>query len=89
MWPTKLTQPLLDHRRVGQNPAVDRAMVDLETAFPEHLLQIAIAERIMQIPGNRLHNQQRLKMPSLEIVFRLAFRLLGKTKLNFLVEVLF
>ncbi|MBP2444032.1 hypothetical protein JOH51_001471 [Rhizobium leguminosarum] len=77
MWPTELTQPLLDDRRVGQNPAVDGAMIDLEATFPEHLLKIAIAERITQIPTDSLHNQPCLEMPSFEVILRLTLQLLG------------
>ena len=35
-------KPLLDDGCIGQDPPVDRAVVDLEAAFPEHLLRIAV-----------------------------------------------
>jgi hypothetical protein len=64
----KLAQPPLDHRRVGQDPATDRDVVDLEATFPGHFFQIAIAERIAQIPGHCLHYEPCLKMPAFEII---------------------
>ncbi|EJL50770.1 hypothetical protein PMI09_04898 [Rhizobium sp. CF122] len=43
----------------------------------EHLFEIAIAERIAQIPGNRLPDQPCLELPSFEIILRLVLRLFG------------
>ena len=74
---SKLPQPFLDHRSISQYPAVDRAMIDLETPFAKHLFQISITQRISQIPGNRLYNQPCLEMPAFEIILRLALQLLG------------
>lgn len=77
MRPAKLAKTLLDHRRIAQYPAVDCAMIDLEAALCEHLFQISIAQRIAQIPGNRLYNQPCREMPAFEIILRLALQLLG------------
>lgn len=60
-------QPLLDHRRIGQDPAIDRAVVHVETALLEHFFQIAVAQRIAQILGHHLNNQPRLELPPFEI----------------------
>src|SRR3954468_16978090 len=71
-------QPALDQGRVGQDPAVQGGVIDLEAALQEQLLDVAIAERIAQIPGDGLQNQCRLKVPTLEIVLRPALQLLDK-----------
>ncbi len=34
MRPPELAKPLFDHRRVGQNPTVDGAMIGLEATVP-------------------------------------------------------
>jgi len=39
-------QSLLDQGRVGQHPAVQGGVVDLEAALPEQLLNVTTAERI-------------------------------------------
>ncbi len=77
MGSTKLPQPFLDDRCISQYPAVDRAMIDLEAPLAKHLFQVTIAERVAQVPGNRLYNQPGLEMPALEIILRLALQLFG------------
>ncbi|EQP98228.1 hypothetical protein G750_04864 [Escherichia coli HVH 88 (4-5854636)] len=67
MGSTKLPQPFLDDRCISQYPAVDRAMIDLEAPLAKHLFQVTIAERVAQVPGNRLYNQPGLEMPALEM----------------------
>jgi len=59
------------------DPAVDRAGVHLEAAFPERLLQVSVAQRIAQIIGQCLHYQPCLGVPPFEIILRLALQLLG------------
>src|SRR4051795_2603819 len=71
-------QSLLDQGRVGQHPAVQGGVIDLQAALEEQLLDVAIAERVAQIPGDRLQDQGRLKVPALEIVLRPALQLLDK-----------
>src|SRR3954465_2905851 len=39
-------QPLLDQGRVGQHPAVQGGVVDLQAALEEQLLDVAVAQRI-------------------------------------------
>lgn len=72
----ELAQPLLDVRCIGEDPAIDGAVVDLEAALAEHFFQIAVAQRIAQIPGYCLHDQTGFEMASFEILLRLALQLL-------------
>jgi hypothetical protein len=44
-------------------------MVHLQAAFQEHLPDVAIAERVAQVPGDRLDDQRRLEVPAPEISF--------------------
>jgi hypothetical protein len=82
MGASKLPKSLFDLRRVSENPAVHRAVIDLEAAFKEHALEITIAQRIAQIPCHRLHDQPRLEMTPLEIVLGLTFQFLGNRVQN-------
>ena len=43
-------QSALDQRRIGQDPAVQGGVVDLQAALQEQLLNVTVAERIVQIP---------------------------------------
>src|SRR5215207_8909002 len=71
-------QPTLDQRRIGQNPAVQGGVVDLQAALDEQLLDVTIAERIAQVPGDGLQDQRRLEVAALEIVLRPALQPLDK-----------
>jgi hypothetical protein len=72
-------QSLLDQGRVGQHPAVQGGVVvDLQAALPEQLLDVTVAQRVAQIPRDRLQDQRRLKVPALEIVLGPALELLDK-----------
>jgi hypothetical protein len=75
MGSAKLAQPLFKHGRLGPNPTIDGAVVDLEAALSQHLFQVAIAQRLAQVPGNRLNDQPCLEMPSFEIILRLTLQL--------------
>src|SRR3954470_7459773 len=44
----------------------------------EQLLDVAIAERVAEVPRDGLHDQCRLEVAALEIVLRSALQLLGK-----------
>src|SRR3954470_22849118 len=57
------SQPALDQRRIGQNPAVQDGMVHRQAALPEQLLNIVVAQGIAQIPADRLQDQQRFEVP--------------------------
>ena len=71
-------QPALDQGRVGQHPAVQGGVVHLQAALQEQLLDVAIAERIAQVPGDGLQDQRCLEVAALEIVLRPALQLLDK-----------
>src|SRR3954470_18556330 len=71
-------QPLLDQGRVGQHPAVQGGVVHLQTALQKQLLDVAIAERVAQVPRDGLQDQRCLEVPALEIVLRPALQLLDK-----------
>src|SRR5215203_5293961 len=71
-------QPTLDQRRIGQDPAVQGGVVDLQAALDEQLLDVTIAERIAQVPGDGLQDQRRLEVAALEIVLRPALQPLDK-----------
>ena len=59
-------QPALDQGRVGQDPAVQGGMVDLQAALEEQLLNVAVAEWVAQIPGDGLQDQRCLEVAALE-----------------------
>src|SRR5918998_69654 len=59
---------MLDQRRIGQDPAIEGAMVHRQAALPKQLLDVAIAQGIAQIPGDGLQDQRRLEMAALEVV---------------------
>ena len=74
---TKRAQPALDQGRIGQNPAVHGAVVDLEAALEQQFLDVAVAQRIAQVPGDGLHDQRRLVVAALEVVLGPALQLGG------------
>src|SRR3954454_4781221 len=59
-------QPALDQGRVGQHPAVQGGVVDLQAALQEQLFDVAIAERVAQVPRDGLQDQRGLEVPALE-----------------------
>src|SRR3954470_3461569 len=71
------SQPALDQGRVGQHPPVQGGVVDLQAALQKQLFDVAIAERVAQIPRDGLQDQRRLEVPALEVVLRPALQLLG------------
>ncbi len=68
-------QPALDQRRVGQHPAVHGAVVDLEDVLEEQLLDVAIAQRVAEVPGDRLPISSASKWRSLKSSFDRRFSL--------------
>ena len=73
----ELAQPLLDQRRVGEYPAVQGAVINLDPAFQEQLLDIAVAERIAQVPGDGLNDERSLVVPTLEVGLGALLQLRG------------
>src|SRR5215203_28849 len=63
---------------VGQHPPVQGGVVDLEAPLQEQLLDVAVAERIAQIPGDGLQDQRGFVVPALEIGLGSALQLLDK-----------
>ena len=57
MRPSKTPQSFLDQRRIGQDLAVDRAVIDLEAAFQEHAFEIVIAQGGSADTSHRLNDQ--------------------------------
>src|SRR3954453_13686591 len=78
VWLVELPQSLLDERGIGQDPTVQGGVIHLQTALQEQLLDVTIAERVAQIPRDRLQDQLGLEVPALEIVLRPALQLLDK-----------
>src|SRR3546814_1847238 len=62
--------PLLHLLGVALYPAIDRRMVDLNAAFRQHFLKVAIADRIATIPAHRPQDHITLEMAPLEIRHR-------------------
>src|SRR4051812_32644070 len=52
-------------------------MVHRQAALPEQLFDVAIAQRITQIPGDRLQDQRCLEVTALEVVLGPALQPLG------------
>ena len=77
MWLAELPQSLLDERGIGQDPAVQGGVVHLQAALQEQFLDVTIAERVAQVPGDGLDDQHRLEMPALEIGLGALFELRG------------
>jgi hypothetical protein len=48
--------PALDQRSIGQHPTVQSGVVHLQAALLEQLLNVAVAQRIAQIPGDGLQD---------------------------------
>jgi len=63
--------------RVTLNPAVNRGVIDMQSAFQHHRFQIAVAQRIPQIPTDAQENDVGLEMTPFE---RLLF---GHTEPSF------
>jgi hypothetical protein len=53
-------------------------VIHFEAALPEQLLDVAVAERIAQIPRDSLQDQHRLEVPTLEVVLGPALQPLDK-----------
>jgi hypothetical protein len=58
--------PLVQNRSVPRNPTSDGRMIHAQTTFRHHFFQIAIAQRIPEIPAHTQHDQLILEMSSPE-----------------------
>ncbi len=61
-----LAERLLEQWSEVNHPAMECAVVNVEATLLHHLLEIAIAQRIGQIPTNALENHLSAKVPALE-----------------------
>jgi hypothetical protein len=53
--------------REGQHPTIDCGVIELKAALQEDLLDVAVAERIAQVPGQSLDEGAGLEVPALEV----------------------
>ena len=51
---------------VALHPAIDRGVIDVQTSFEHHLLQVAIAQSIPQVPAYAEQNDVGLEMTPFE-----------------------
>lgn len=79
VWLAELTQAPLDGRRVGEHPAVDRGVIHLHASLQEHLLDVAVAQRVAQVPGDSLDDQGGLKVPAPKVATGLALQRAGES----------
>ena len=61
-----VVENLLQLKCVVNDPTIDGAVVNLETTLLHDFLDIPIAERIHQVPADRLQDHIVVKMSSLE-----------------------
>src|SRR3954470_15736911 len=54
VWLAEGPQSLLDQGRVGQHPPVQGRVVDLQAALQKQLFDVAIAERVAEVPRDGL-----------------------------------
>lgn len=62
---------LLQFWCVVLDPAIDRGVIDLQPSFEHNLFQIAVAERIAQVPAHTQQNDVGLEMTPLERILAL------------------
>ncbi len=74
----EVPQPALNQGRVGQDPAVQGGVVHRQAALEEQLLDVAVAERIAQVPRDSLQDQRRFVVAALEIVLSPTLQFLDK-----------
>ena len=61
-----LPQSLLDQRRIGEHPAVLGGLVHFDAALQKELLDVSVAQRVAQVPGDGLDNERRLVVLAFE-----------------------
>src|SRR3954467_2703281 len=72
------SQPALDQWGIGQHPAVQGGVIDLQAALQEQLLDVTVTQGIAQVPGDGLQDQRGLEVAAFEIVLRPPLQLLDK-----------
>ncbi|KZC88539.1 transposase, partial [Acinetobacter baumannii] len=50
------------------NPAVNRGVIDIHSAFSQHLLQLTVTDAVFAVPAYGPQNDVTLKMPAFEWV---------------------
>jgi hypothetical protein len=60
------TNPSIQNRRIALNPAPDRDVVNGQTSFRHDFLQVAIGQRVSQIPSHTENNHDVLEVSSTE-----------------------
>jgi hypothetical protein len=50
------------------NPAVNRGVIDIHSAFNQHLLQLTVTDAVFAVPAYGPQNDVTLKMPAFEWV---------------------
>ena len=61
-------QPFFNFRRITLNPAVNRGVIDIHSAFSQHLLQLTVTDAVFAVPAYGPQNDVTLKMPAFEWV---------------------
>ncbi|VCV94269.1 blaSHV-61_1_AJ866284 [Klebsiella pneumoniae] len=61
-------QPFFHFRRITLNPAVNRGVIDIHSAFSQHLLQLTVTDAVFAVPAHGPPNDVTLKMPAFEWV---------------------
>ncbi|CAL1226428.1 transposase (plasmid) [Escherichia coli] len=61
-------QPFFHFRRITLNPAVNRGVIDIHSAFSQHLLQLTVTDAVFAVPAYGPQNDVTLKMPAFEWV---------------------
>src|SRR5207244_561918 len=51
---------------IALDPAIDRRVIDVQTPFPHHFLEISVTKRVPQIPANAQEKNLGLKMTPFE-----------------------
>src|SRR5262245_23204327 len=58
--------PLIQNRRIALDPAPDRDVVNSQVPLRHNLLQVAIRERVSQVPANAQEDDHILEVPPAE-----------------------
>ncbi len=75
-------QPFFHFRRITLNPAVNRGVIDIHSAFSQHLLQLTVTDAVFAVPAYGPQNDVTLKMPAFEWVVQLLHQQKGMISLS-------